>query len=68
MWCCAGRGKVTPALLKRLEAEGIADKEVSASLATDRIIPVAHGPLLEDDRRNDGRTAEDMRRRKRSGG
>ena len=33
---------VTPALLKSLAAEGIADKELSALLATDRVIPVAH--------------------------
>ena len=32
----------TPALLKSLEASGIADKELSALLATDRVIPVAH--------------------------
>jgi TIR domain len=34
---------VTPALLKALAAEGIADKELSALLATDRVIPVTHG-------------------------
>ena len=34
---------VTPALLKSLAAEGIADKELSALLATDRVIPVTHG-------------------------
>lgn len=34
---------VTPALLKSLKAEGIADKELSALLATNRVIPVAHG-------------------------
>jgi hypothetical protein len=33
---------VTPALLKSLVAEGIADKELSVLLATDRVIPVAH--------------------------
>lgn len=32
----------TPALLESLEAQGIADKELSALLATDRVIPVAH--------------------------
>lgn len=32
----------TPALLKSLEAQGTADKELSALLATDRVIPVAH--------------------------
>jgi hypothetical protein len=38
---------VTPALLKRLAAEGIADKEHSALLATDRVIPVAHGTTFD---------------------
>lgn len=38
---------VTPALLKSLDAEGIADKELSALLATDRVIPVAHGTTFE---------------------
>jgi TIR domain len=32
---------VTPALFKSLDAEGVADKELSALLATDRVIPVA---------------------------
>jgi hypothetical protein len=32
----------TPALLKSLEGQGIADKELSALLASDRVIPVAH--------------------------
>lgn len=39
---------VTPALLKSLESGGIADKELSALLATDRVIPVAHGVTFED--------------------
>lgn len=34
---------VTPAMLKSLQSQGIADKELSALLATDRVIPVAHG-------------------------
>jgi TIR domain len=38
---------VTPALLKSLAAEGIADKELSVLLATDRVIPVAHGTTFE---------------------
>lgn len=38
---------VTPALLSSLSAEGIADKELSALLATDRVIPVAHGTSFE---------------------
>ncbi len=38
---------VTPALFTSLEAEGVADKELSALLATDRVIPVAHGTTFE---------------------
>lgn len=38
---------VTPALLKSLDAEGIADKELSALLATDRVIPVAYDTTFE---------------------
>lgn len=38
---------VTPALFKSLDAEGVADKELSALLATDRVIPVAHGTTFE---------------------
>ena len=38
---------VTPALLKSLTSEGTADKELSALLATDRVIPVAHGTTFE---------------------
>jgi hypothetical protein len=38
---------VTPALLKSLAAEGIADKELSALLATDRVIPVAHDTTFD---------------------
>lgn len=38
---------VTPALLRSLESEGIADKELSVLLATDRVIPVAHGTTFE---------------------
>lgn len=33
---------VTPALLRRLPAEGIADKELSALLAGERLIPIVH--------------------------
>ncbi len=39
---------VTPALLSSLAAEGIADKELSVLLATDRVIPVAHGTTFDD--------------------
>jgi hypothetical protein len=33
---------VTPALLKRLAAEGIADKELSVLLARDQLVPIVH--------------------------
>lgn len=38
---------VTPALLESLKAQGIADKELSVLLATDRVIPIAHGTTFE---------------------
>jgi len=38
---------VTPALLVRLPKEGIADKELSALLARDRLVPVVHGTTYE---------------------
>src|ERR1035437_1745612 len=38
---------VTPALLESLAAQGVADKELSALLATDRVIPVAHGTTVD---------------------
>lgn len=38
---------VTPALLKRLPAEGIADKELSALLARDRLVPIVHNTTYE---------------------
>lgn len=38
----------TPNMLKSLVAEGIADKELSALLATDRVIPVVHGITYDD--------------------
>ena len=38
---------VTPALLRRLAAEGIADKELSALLARDLLVPVVHGTTYE---------------------
>lgn len=43
----AGIVLVTPALLASIEAQGIAEKELSALLATDRVIPVAHGTTFE---------------------
>lgn len=38
---------VTPALLRRLPAEGIADKELSALLARDRLVPIVHNTTYE---------------------
>lgn len=39
---------VTPAMLQSLAAEGVADKELSALLATDRVIPVTHGTSFDE--------------------
>jgi hypothetical protein len=38
---------VTPALLRRLPTESIADKELSALLAGDRLVPVVHDTTYE---------------------
>ena len=38
---------VTPALLNRVKAEGIADKELSALLARDLLVPIVHGTTYE---------------------
>jgi len=38
---------VTPALLRRLQGEGIADKELSALLASDLLVPIVHGTTYE---------------------
>ena len=38
---------VTPALLRRLPGEGIADKELSALLARDRLVPIVHETTYE---------------------
>lgn len=38
---------VTPALLRRLRAEGIAEKELSALLARDVLVPVVHDTTYE---------------------
>lgn len=38
---------VTPALLKRLAGEGIADKELSALLARDLLVPIVHDTTYE---------------------
>lgn len=39
---------VTPALLERLAAEGIADKELSVLLARDQLVPIVHNTTYED--------------------
>jgi hypothetical protein len=38
---------VTPALLRRVAAEGIADKELSALLARDLLVPIVHDTTYE---------------------
>jgi hypothetical protein len=38
---------VTPALLRRLQGESIADKELSVLLARDQLIPIVHGTTYE---------------------
>ena len=38
---------VTPAMLTSLAGQGIADKELSALLATDRVIPIVHGTSFD---------------------
>lgn len=38
---------VTTALLRRLQGEGIADKELSALLARDLLVPIVHGTTFE---------------------
>lgn len=39
---------VTPALLERLKAESIADKELSALLAREQLVPIVHGTTYEE--------------------
>lgn len=39
---------VTPEFLKRIQAEGIADKELSALLAGERLVPIVHGTTYEE--------------------
>lgn len=39
---------VTPALLRRLKGEGIADKELSALLARDLLVPIVHNTTYEE--------------------
>lgn len=38
---------VTPSFLRRVQAEGIADKELSALLARDLLVPIVHGTTYE---------------------
>ena len=38
---------VTPAFLRRLKAEGIAEKELSALLARERLVPIVHQTTYE---------------------
>jgi hypothetical protein len=38
---------VTPALLRRLQGESIADKELSVLLAREQLVPVVHGTTYE---------------------
>ncbi|WP_242452981.1 toll/interleukin-1 receptor domain-containing protein [Photobacterium damselae] len=39
---------VTPSFLKRIAGEGIADKELSALLATDLLVPIVHDTTYEN--------------------
>ncbi len=38
---------VTPAMLKSLDAEGVADKELSVLLGSGRVIPIAHNTTFD---------------------
>ena len=38
---------MTPAFLKRVENEGVADKELSALLAKDRLVPIIHNTTYD---------------------
>ena len=38
---------VTPAMLKSLPGDGVATKELSALLFTDRVIPIVHGTTFD---------------------
>lgn len=39
---------VTPAMLERLPKESVADKELSALLAGNRLVPIVHNTTYED--------------------
>lgn len=44
----AGIVLVTPAMLTSLDAEGVADRELSVLLSSGRVIPIAHGTTFEE--------------------
>ncbi len=39
---------VTPSFIKRIKAEGIADKELSALLARDLLVPIVHETIFDE--------------------
>ena len=39
---------VTPSFLKRIQDAGVADKELSALLARDLLVPIVHNTTFED--------------------
>jgi len=47
----AGLVLITPALLERVNNRGVSDKELSALLARDQLIPVVHGTTYEEVRK-----------------
>lgn len=44
----AGVVLVTKSFIKRIKAEGVANKELSALLARDRLVPIVHGVTYDD--------------------
>lgn len=44
----AGIVLVTPAFIRRIQGEGIAEKELSALLALNRLVPIVHNTTYED--------------------
>ena len=44
----AGLVLVTESFIKRIKAEGVADKELSALLARDLLVPIVHGVTYDD--------------------
>lgn len=38
---------VTPAFLRRVQGEGIAEKELSALLAREQLVPIVHGTTYD---------------------